>query len=344
MTELVPDPSRAQPRRGKWVLIFILVLLGLALAYYVGQRTAHLNAPPEPPPVMVELPPVPVMPPAPVVVPNTPPLPPVTPAPVVAKPAEPAVVAPPVAKPGVTPVMASNRADQASALAEAEASRKTGRLQEAREKAQAALEQAAGDPAQVQEAEKLLGAIHTELIMTPRPMAEKTDYTVLEGDSLDKIARKYGTTVELIQKSNNVRGALIRAGDRLRVFSGAWAIRVNKTRNDLLLTLDGKFFKRYQVGTGEYSKTPVGEFKIVDRIAQPTWWHPDGRTIPFGDPENLLGTHWLALDIRGYGIHGTWEPETIGKQASMGCVRLVNSEVEELFTLVTIGTPVIIEE
>ena len=262
----------------------------------------------------------------------------------------PATVAPSTPAPSPTPAptagqeVASSGTPFDAGLAEAIAAQKAGRLQEAREKAQAVLEQAQGHPAQVAEAEKVLGAIHTEQLFTPRPMPEKSDYTVQPGDSLDRIARKYGTTVELIQKGNNVRGALIKAGDRLRVFSGTWAIRVNKTRNDLLLTLNGKFFKRYRVGTGEFSKTPVGEFKIVDRIAQPTWWHPDGRTIPFGDPENLLGTHWLALDIKGYGIHGTWEPDTVGKQSSLGCVRLINEEVEELFTLVTIGTPVIIEE
>lgn len=228
-------------------------------------------------------------------------------------------------------------------LGEAQAAKAAGRLQDAREKAAQVLD---GDaPAALRsQAETLLAQVGMELLLTPRPMPEKADYTVGAGDSLDRIARKYGTTVELIQKSNNLRGPLIRQGDRLRVFSGAWAIRVNKTRNDLVLSLNGKFFKRYRVGTGEFSKTPVGEFKIVDRIAQPTWWHPDGRTIPFGAPENLLGTHWLALDIKGYGIHGTWEPDTIGRQASMGCVRLLNEDVEELFTIAPIGTPVAIEE
>jgi lipoprotein-anchoring transpeptidase ErfK/SrfK len=258
--------------------------------------------------------------PPPAAAPTPAPTPPPAPAPVVE------------ATPGPTPATPD--------LASAEEARKAGRLQEAREKAQAVLDQNPGDAG----AEQLLGAIHTELIFSPRPMPEKSDYTVQPGDSLDRIARKYGTTVELIQKGNNVRGALIKSGDRMRVFSGAWAIRVNKSRNDLVLSLNGKFFKRYRVGTGEYSKTPVGEFQIVDRLAQPTWWHPDGRTIPFGDPENLLGTHWLALDIKGYGIHGTWEPDTVGKQSSLGCVRLANPDVEELFTLVTIGTPVIIEE
>jgi lipoprotein-anchoring transpeptidase ErfK/SrfK len=230
-----------------------------------------------------------------------------------------------------------------SLLREAEALRAEGRLQAAREKALDALDQSP-DPATRAALETLLGEVGIALVMTPRPMPEKIDYVVEPGNSLARIARRYGTTVELLKKSNGLRSDVIRPGDRLRVFTGTWSIRVNKTRNDLVLSLNNRFFKRYRVGTGEFAKTPTGEFKIVDRIAQPTWWHPDGRVIPYGDPENLLGTHWLALDVKGYGIHGTWEPETVGRQASLGCVRLLNEDIEELFTLVPVGTPVIIEE
>ena len=113
-----------------------------------------------------------------------------------------------------------------------------------------------------------------------------------------------------------------------------------------MLFLNGKFFKRYAVGTGQYGKTPVGDFIISDKIINPPWWRPDGKLIPFGDTNNVLGTRWMALSTpdgtgpRGYGIHGTWQPDTIGKQASAGCIRLLNSEVEELFMLVPVGTPV----
>lgn len=259
-------------------------------------------------------------------------------------PTPPAPTPPPTAPTSAVSQLEKPPKDQARALlAEVDALVAEGRLQTAREKALAAIDEAT-DPETRSAAEAVAGKIGVELVLTPRPMPEKIDYIVQPGDSLDKIARRNGTTVELLQKSNQLRGPVIRPGDRLRVFTGAWSIRVNKTRNDLVLFLNDRFFKRYRVGTGEYAKTPVGEFKIVDRIAQPTWWHPDGRTIPYGDPQNLLGTHWLALDIKGYGLHGTWEPETIGRQSSMGCVRLLNEDIEELYTLVTIGTPVIIED
>lgn len=315
MTEILLNQQPARAGRGKVLAVLLVVLIAVGLAIWGWLRLA-----PEKPDQAAGQPP----------------------APQVSAPPPSAEVPPQVAStPPASPTLPDDPGP--GLLAEALELKRTGKWPEARAKGLEVLDQTS-DEATRDEAKKLLSEVGMEMLMSPRPMPEKVDYTVQPGDSLDKIARKHGTTVELIQKSNNLRGSLIRQGDRLRVFNGSWAIRVNKTRNDLVLTLNGRFFKQYRVGTGEYSKTPVGEFKIVDRIAQPTWWHPDGRTIPFGDPENLLGTHWLALDIRGYGIHGTWEPDTIGRQASMGCVRLVNTDIEELFTLAPIGTPVAIEE
>jgi lipoprotein-anchoring transpeptidase ErfK/SrfK len=191
-------------------------------------------------------------------------------------------------------------------------------------------------------ARQLLSEIHTELAFSSRQMEEKQEYVIQSGDSLARIARKFNTTVELLQKGNNLKGSMIRQGDRLRILKGDFSVHVDKSDNLLDVFLNGKFFKRYRVGTGKFAKTPEGDFEINDRIAQPTWWRPDGKAIPFGNPENLLGTHWLSLNVRGYGIHGTWEPETIGHQASAGCVRLLNEDIEELFALLPLRTPVTI--
>lgn len=189
-----------------------------------------------------------------------------------------------------------------------------------------------------------LGQINMQILLSPAPAPEKADYTIEAGDSLGKIAQAFGTTVELIKKSNNLTRDLIRVGDRLRIYKGQFAVVVSKSANDLTLTDSGKFFKRYRVGTGQHAKTPVGEFKITHRIANPPWWHPDGKTIPYGHPENILGTHWLGLDIPGYGIHGTWETNSIGRQATAGCIRLLNDDVAELYTILPVGTPVTIRE
>lgn len=199
--------------------------------------------------------------------------------------------------------------------------------------------------------EDMIGELNVELVSTPAAMPEKTDYVVKPGDSLARIAKQFGTTVELVQLGNQVRGNVIRPGDRMRVFSAPLTLRVNKTRNELVVFAADRFFKRYRVGTGKHGTTPAGVFVINDKIAEPPWWRPDGKVVPFGDKENVLGTRWLSLKpiedtdpVRGYGIHGTWEPETIGKQASAGCVRLLNEDVEQLYVLLPLGTRVVIEE
>ncbi len=193
-----------------------------------------------------------------------------------------------------------------------------------------------------------------ELVTSPRPMKGKVDYLIQSGDSLSSITAKFNCPTLLIQKANNIKEtARVRVGDRLFILDHPdFSVIVSKSQNTLTLLLGGQFFKKYSVGTGMHAKTPAGTFKIVDKIAEPPWWPGDGRpSIPFGDPANILGTRWLALaatgdtpNVRGYGIHGTWDDNSIGKQSSAGCVRMHNPEVEELFMLLPRGTPVTIVE
>ena len=202
-------------------------------------------------------------------------------------------------------------------------------------------------------AEARLGAIDIALIFSPREMEGKIDYAIASGDSLKKIANRHGTTVDLIVKGNSVPNPdRVQVGDRLRILDKqVFEIKVSKSRNDLLVTLNGKFFKRYTVGTGKFAKTPVGTFEIKDKITEPPWWRPDGKVVPFGDKENILGTRWMAIEAtgdtppaKGYGIHGTWDDSSLGQQSSAGCIRMANHDVEELFTYVPLGTKVVIGE
>lgn len=218
----------------------------------------------------------------------------------------------------------------------------SGDLAGAREQLLAALD-ASTTPALRRQIEETLGAVDIALVFAPLPMPEKIEYTVQRGDVLAIIARKNHTTVELLQKGNDLKGSMIRPGDRLRILTGTFSIFVDKSDNELVLSLNKRFFKRYRVGTGKFMKTPTGNFKITDRIAQPPWWR-DGQPVPYGHPDNVLGTHWLALDAKGYGIHGTWQPDSIGKHESAGCIRLLNADIEELFNLLTIGTEVVIQD
>lgn len=240
----------------------------------------------------------------------------------------------------------------AALMQEASGHEAADRLEVARDLYKRALVQAGGDDALRSEVEAALGRVHIALLISPRRMREKEDYVVQRGDSLGAIANRYGTTVSLIQKSNMLANPnLIKVGDRLRVFTGSFELIADKTKRDMVVLMNGEFFKRYRVGTGLYGRTPVGTFVIRDKIVEPSWWPPDGREVPFGDPDNILGTRWLSLratgetpDVRGYGIHGTWDPDSVGKALSAGCLRMVNEEVEELFIYIPAGTPVRIVE
>ena len=99
--------------------------------------------------------------------------------------------------------------------------------------------------------------------------------------------------------------------------------------------------KTYVVATGVSNSTPAGTFKIVNKLANPTWFKV-GAVVPPGSDENILGSRWLGLNLSGYGIHGTIEPETLGQQITQGCVRMANSDVEELYTIIPLGTEVTI--
>jgi len=104
----------------------------------------------------------------------------------------------------------------------------------------------------------------------------------------------------------------------------------------LALLENGRVVKIYPVAVGaEASPSPAGEFKIVHRIPQPTYYAP-GKVIPPG-PANPLGTRWLGLSQKSFGIHGTNEPWSIGRNSSHGCIRMRNRDVEDLFERVRAG-------
>lgn len=226
------------------------------------------------------------------------------------------------------------------------------RLVDARAKYSVALK-STDDPSVRQQIEQKLAGINIKLLLSPRQMPEKQNYVVKSGNSLARIAKRYGTTVDLLQVSNMISNPNhIKPGDRLKVFTGKFSITCSKSRHDIIVYMNGEFFKRYKVGTGKFGKTPAGTFVICEKIKEPPWWKPDGSVVPYGNKkENILGTRWMSLkatgdteDVRGYGIHGTWSPESVGTASSAGCLRMKNNEVEELFTYIPVGTPVKIVE
>lgn len=188
--------------------------------------------------------------------------------------------------------------------------------------------------------QKDLEDINMNLLFSNKEVPGKTVmHEVVAGDSLGKIAKRYGTTVDLIKRSNNIAGDMIRLGQKIRIWQGQFNIFVDKSQNKLILKDGNDIMKIYSVSTGANNSTPVGTFKIVSKLVDPVWFNR-GVVVPPESPENVLGTRWMGFDIQGYGIHGTVEPETIGQQVTAGCVRMRNEEVEELYGIVPMGTEV----
>lgn len=121
--------------------------------------------------------------------------------------------------------------------------------------------------------------------------------------------------------------------------SNSYWITINKNSNTLTLFKGKQILQKYHIATGKkWTDTPEGKFKIANKLVNPEWFHIKG-----GIPENPLGYRWMGLNIETgwyYGIHGNNNPRSIGTYASNGCIRMYNHEVEYIYELISIGTPV----
>lgn len=193
----------------------------------------------------------------------------------------------------------------------------------------------------VSDSEKMIWNLNMKLLFSPTQTPDSKVYEVQPQDTLGKIAKNFGTTVDLIMKSNSLKSDLIRPGMKLKIPTTKFSILVDKSQNTLTLKSNDEIFKIYSVSTGIDNSTPIGTFKIINKIIDPPWYKA-GAIVPPGSPKNILGARWIGFSMPGYGIHGTTEPESIGKQVTAGCVRMLNKDVEEIYTIVPIGTEVTI--
>ena len=194
---------------------------------------------------------------------------------------------------------------------------------------------------QVGDWQKKIWDLNIKLLFSPMITEESVLYEIEPGDSLAKIAKKFNTTVELLKKSNGLLSDKIISGRKLKVWTKPFNIVVDKSQNILILKSNDEVIKTYIVSTGINNSTPIGNFKIIEKLVDPPWY-TSGTVIPPESPDNILGSRWMGFDLEGYGIHGTINNETLGQQITQGCIRMSNSDVEELFTIVSRNTAVVI--
>jgi lipoprotein-anchoring transpeptidase ErfK/SrfK len=187
------------------------------------------------------------------------------------------------------------------------------------------------------------------MVMTARPPIPNVtvEYEVKPGEAPVQIVSRqrlpYGSNVLLFwNRGGNLDPLRLVAGERLLLPLEPLEVRVSRRHHLLGLYLGGALVKEFEVGVGKpESPTPVGTYEVTDKFRNPTWdvppeiWKPGmPRRIHYGDPRNELGDAWIPIKSaehpKGYGIHGTVHPETVGTDCSNGCVRLRNEQAVEL--------------
>lgn len=197
----------------------------------------------------------------------------------------------------------------------------------------------------IAEVQKRLEDLNISLLFSKKITEGTSLYQVQRGDSLSTIAHRFNTTVDFLLQANGLKiDSVIHPGDRLKVFNPKVKIGVtiDKSQKSMLLTFNNEVLRRYNIAIGKDGSTLVGKFAVQNKLKDPVWFNA-GRAIPPDDPRNVLGTRWLGID-RDIGIHGTVEKKHILEQTSNGCIRMNNKEVEQLYSILRVGDPVVIVE
>ncbi|GAB4383851.1 MAG: hypothetical protein Kow0022_04730 [Phycisphaerales bacterium] len=210
-----------------------------------------------------------------------------------------------------------------------------------------------------------LAELNEDLVFGPRvvagdPMCEL--YEVQPGDRLSKIAEKRELAVhwKLIQRVNRLKDPnRIQLGQKLKLVRGPFHAVVDKSeyRMDIFQGAPGSpeswtYIRSFSVGLGRDDGTPLGTFVIArnSKVENPAWVNPLNSQERYArdDPNNPIGEFWLGLEgqgsaasYAGYGLHGTIEPDSIGEQRSLGCVRLLPDDIALVYELLEEGISVV---
>jgi lipoprotein-anchoring transpeptidase ErfK/SrfK len=265
---------------------------------------------------------------------------------------------------GGTPASAGNHSTGSlTTLSDAAQKRSAGDLLGARRVLNDALVTGHLNPSDADAARRMLSELNQTLVFSPKVSAGDpftSTYTVKSGELLRTIADKFDVPWELIARLNNMPDPRkLRAGQSLKVVAGPFHAVVSKGRYtlDVYLGSPGEkgslFVRSFDVGLGANDSTPTGSWIVEThkKIKNPTYFSPRGEgVIAADDPKNPLGERWIgltgidgqAVGKQSYGIHGTIEPDSIGKQASMGCIRMRNEDVELVFDMLSEGKSVVV--
>ena len=268
--------------------------------------------------------------------------------------------------PTTAPAVANISYSSTQPLVDAKAKFDAGQLLHARRILNTALrDNVLTDFNDVAAAKAMLSEINQTVVFSPKRFADDEfggTYVVQAGNRLQKIAQNHEITWELLGRVNGLSDPRkMRAGQTLKLVKGPFHAVVDKSDFTLEVYLGGLpgdsasvYVTSFKVGLGADDSTPTGTWIVQGKLKNPAYFSPRGEgVIEADDPANPLGEYWLslegidghALSKQSYGIHGTIEPDSIGRQASMGCIRMHNEDVGRLFELLVEGkSTVLVQE
>ncbi len=152
-----------------------------------------------------------------------------------------------------------------------------------------------------------------------------------------------------IERANAIHGETIHPGQTLKIPMSRANVLVDLDAHWALYRLGSEVVCAWEVGVGKPgSETPPGEYVVGEKTKEPPWFRPGHPPVPYGDPENPLGSRWIAWmrpegGATSLGFHGTKDPASIGEDQSQGCVRMRQPAIEELFEILPKGATVTVQ-
>jgi hypothetical protein len=250
-----------------------------------------------------------------------------------------------------------------NALADGKAQLDAGNLLAGRQILNDALTAGQFSEADADKAKELIAQANETIVFSPRRFTEdpfQGSYTVQAGDRPMKIASRCDVTWEFLGRINGISDPRrIRASQTLKTVKGPFHAVVSKSKfmMDIYFGSPGErgsmYLRSFPVGLGKHGSTPTGTWMLAPqgKLKNPKWWGTaEEPAREAGDPLNPIGKFWMGLNgtdgdavgKEGFGIHGTIDPDSIGKEMSHGCIRLVNDNVEKVYEMLIDGKSTII--
>ena len=176
-------------------------------------------------------------------------------------------------------------------------------------------------------------------------------YVTQPGDTLEKLAQKYNVPWQLLAKINGLvapeatnadaatKDLPLPIGMQLKVVRGPFEAIVHLDRHELTLMVQNRYAGRFAIGVGRDQPKLDGNYTVREKTLNPTYYGPDGVTLNPSDPKNPLGGAWLGLTDR-IGIHGTNDPQTVGRDDNRGTICVGNRDVQDLYGILSVGSRV----